>query len=211
MRPVLVSYATDHAQAARLRNSATRLGWRVEIAYESEWRGLGRKFKGLVEAGRSATARGSTHAVCVDGYDVIALGGPDEFADAMEPFADAAVVFAAEKACFPDGSLAPRYPTTTNPWRFLNAQFVVRAGEFDRLAAERCRDDEDDQLFLTRRFLDAGVGVLDYDGRVVQTVAHCHPWRDWFGVAGGRVVNKLTGSRPLFVHGNGRTDLSWVP
>lgn len=214
MTPIVVCYASHHRNPGldALRDSCIRRGWAFEALGGSDiWAGFGAKVRSVAEGLPRWRAAGYTHAIHVDAYDVLALGTPDELPALMASYGDPPFLLATEVGCWPDASKAERHPPCAYPWRYAHSLYVWDVRRPDILDAEGLPDHIDDQNFLMEKYLDGGQITLDYECRVFQALAHLHPWDKWFAVEEGRVVNKATTTKPLFVHGNGRTAMEWVP
>jgi len=91
----------------------------------------------------------------VDSYDVVLTAGPEDVVKAFRKFR-ADVVFSAEGFCWPDPSVANLYPEVRpNEKRYLNSGgFIGYAPKIAALVSEKLNDDDDDQLYYTKIFLD---------------------------------------------------------
>ena len=108
----------------------------------------------------------------VDGYDVIIN---DTLPTILERYEDmgADIIFAAEKNCWPDPTMASQFPLSTI-YRYLNSG--VYMGKVSYLKAffnEAVPNDSDDQLWMQKRFLSpawqaTGSANLDYEGYIFQ-------------------------------------------
>jgi hypothetical protein len=227
VKPIVLSYAAgpyDRKCLHRLEATCRKWGWDCAIGEEPTWRGFGRRLKAIGEMAQTAKAAGFTHAVHVDAFDVICVGPPELKAP------DVPLLLAGELGYWPDRGKESEYGYATTPpktpWRYVHSQFVLDLEYVDwfRNLIQDMDDVEDDQGFLTEAYLQHQYHardrlipatnwsmVLDYDCTVIQSIAHCHPWDAFFAVEGDRVRNKVTGTLPLFIHGNGRTNLEWVP
>ena len=156
-----------------------------------------------------------------DAWDMLFLGTRREFEDVVgaQP-----LLLHAEKACWPDSSKASLYPPADSPWRFVNgtgpagtgaaiadaieygmAHFPITGDGHDVYDTSK----DNDQRFWTDIYL-AGIGKLDTECRLSQSLVMAA--NGDFAVKDERLVNKITGSRPLFVHANGASAmLGWKP
>ena len=136
-----------------------------------------------------------------DAYDVFYA---DDLNTIMERWLgfNARAVFSAESECYPDASLADQYPTCNTPYRFLNSgTFISEVGELKRMFETEISDDDDDQLFYTKRFLSNEHNiVLDYEGYIFQTN---EPQMQKYG---DQLYNPLTNTFGCIYHGNGGAD-----
>ena len=207
--PCVVAYETDpnHPGLHRLLRSLERWKWQHNIILDRRWRGFGHRLKRVVEACRDLVGR-YTHVIHVDARDVIAVGPPSEWVPPPVP-----LLLATEMNVWPNPTLKPLYPDHPSPWKFAHSQFTVDQKRLDVFnGVDSIPDHYDDQLWVSELFLKGTPDVaLDYAGATVQSIAFSHPWADYFEVDDDRVVNKITGTRPLLCHGNGGTDMSWLP
>lgn len=88
-------------------------------------------------------------------YDVIFLSDLTEIIDKFKN-TNARVLFSAEGACWPDRSLASKYPSVTRGKRFLNSGgFIGYASDiYAILTYAPIKNKDDDQLFYTLAYLD---------------------------------------------------------
>lgn len=92
---------------------------------------------------------------CIYSYDVIFLGSLDEIVDRFK-LTDARVMFSAEGNCWPDKSLADKYPDVSRGKRFLNSGGIIgyAADLYEIVTTSEIKDQDDDQLFYTKIYLD---------------------------------------------------------
>ncbi|XP_053908692.1 multifunctional procollagen lysine hydroxylase and glycosyltransferase LH3-like [Cuculus canorus] len=221
----VLTVATEPTEGyERFLRSARRFNYTVQtLGLGQRWRGGdvahtvggGQKVRWLKEA--LGGLRGDPHLVLlfVDSYDVIFAGGPQELLAKFEA-GGARVLFSAEAFCWPDGGLAGAYPPPAAGGKaFLNSGgFMGFAPDIWRLVERwRFRDDDDDQLFYTRLYLDPQLReelgmALDHHSRIFQNlngaidevVLKFEPGRV-------RVRNVAYDSLPVIIHGNGPTKL----
>ncbi|ETE69598.1 Procollagen-lysine,2-oxoglutarate 5-dioxygenase 3 [Ophiophagus hannah] len=112
----------------------------------------------------------------VDSYDVILAGSPIELLWKFLQF-KSNLVFSAEIFCWPEWSLAEKYPPVTFGKRFLNSGgFIGYAHIINRIVQLwKYKDDDDDQLFYTRIYLDPALrekyGItLDHTSKIFQNL-----------------------------------------
>lgn len=202
-----------------LEASLKRHGWDYDLMGVGDpWVYFGAKLRAVHNGIPRWKAAGYTHCVHVDAFDVVALAGPGELREKMGRLGMPPFLLAAEVGCWPDAAKADRHPPCPYPWRYAHSLYVMDLARPDILDGDQ-PDGTDDQDHLMTRFL-SGAGVaLDYECRVFQALAHLHPWTKWFEVLPSaqspngvpRVANLATGELPVFFHGNGRTDMSWLP
>lgn len=157
------------------------------------------------------------HVVVCDAYDVIALNKCTNKLleeNILSFFDDNKVTFNAEINCFPDGSLAGRYPDTNSKWKYLNAGIYTGKVEnilqmLDLVLSKIVNSM--DQLEFSKLFLDSTLIDLDYECKTFQTlysgsVGGSVDVSD-FIVKDGNIYNKHYNTVPLLFHGNGKTDM----
>ncbi|XP_056646968.1 procollagen-lysine,2-oxoglutarate 5-dioxygenase [Diorhabda sublineata] len=153
-----------------------------------------------------------------DSYDVIFLGKVDDIIRRFKK-TGAKVLFGAEPYCWPDTSLADQYPEVTEGKRFLNSgMFIGYAPEiYKLLTREDIQDDDDDQLYCTKAYLDKKFREeiqmkLDHKSEIFQNLN---------GVAAEieiaskqekederetyYIKNLVSRTEPLILHGNGHS------
>lgn len=219
MNPLVVAFATTmtHPGAQRWLASCARWGW-AYFAIVGPWRGWGGRLRQVLAYAETARRDGFTHLVHTDMWDVIALGPPSELGEALDRYARPPLLLAVEAGCWPDGTLAPRYEPRLLPWWYPHSQFVIDLSQPFPVGVADVDDAQDDQRHFHQLVLAGTPGlVLDRQCAVFQSIAHSHPWPQFFALDGDpmlgqarRLANVLTGTRPLFAHGNGGTDMAWL-
>lgn len=151
---------------------------------------------------------GYTHFLYTDAWDTFAMAGPEELAGNMPD----GLLISAERACYPHPELASKYPDHASPWHFVNGGGWC--GEIDAFLRlyEDCppTTELNDQVWLTKQFLKLhteGWISLDYECRIFQTLGFC-PESDFS--LGSNFINTITGSQPIFIHGNGHTPMDKI-
>ncbi|CAF1049888.1 unnamed protein product [Didymodactylos carnosus] len=145
-------------------------------------------------------------------YDVVFIQSPEFILDKFQTFKPARVVFGAEDFCWPNPELQNEYPEVeSNRKRFLNSGgFIGYANDiYELITSQSINDDEDDQLFYTKIFLnefsrskwsivlDTGAEIfLNLNGAIEEIKLE---------VNGDEVYihNTRTDSIPAIIHGNG--------
>lgn len=159
-----------------------------------------------------------SHVIYCDAWDTIALGPPVEVDRKLKIYFNREIEFlgSAEKACFPHPELAVEYPTCETDWKYVNGGgWLSSIAHFIRMYEANSSKGINDQLWLAQRFIASHRAFepvyLDYACEIFQTIGFEGP--EDFGYADGkpgRLVNFKTQSLPIFMHGNGRTDMSKV-
>ncbi|KAJ6652379.1 hypothetical protein lerEdw1_011609 [Lerista edwardsae] len=221
---LVLTAATDETEGYhRFIRSAKYFNYTVKtLGLGENWKGGdvartvggGQKVRWLkAEMKKHATAE-DLIVMFVDSYDVILAGSPIELLWKFLQF-KSKLVFSAESFCWPEWSLAEKYPPVAVGKRFLNSGgFVGYAPTINRIVQLwKYKDDDDDQLFYTRIYLDPALrekhGIsLDHKSRIFQNL----------NGAIDEVVLKFEQSRvrarnvaydtlPVVIHGNGPTKL----
>ncbi len=170
----------------------------------------------------------ATHICYVDAYDNIALGTPEEVIRKFNSL-DCRMLISAEKACFPND---PRdkyhrpenYPETNSLWKYINGGGCMFEIEYFKelcnkhpFNTERMMDPD----WLAELYMNNKEVKLDNQCEIFQCLAHSNQ-DEWdiedknFGLVGFfdshemRIKNKATNTYPIFIHGNGRTDMQWL-
>lgn len=221
---LLITAATEQTEGyERFLRTARHFNYTVKtLGLGEPWRGGdvartvggGQKVRWLKEEMAKHAEREELVVMFVDSYDVLLAGGPLELLRKFLAFGSR-VVFSAEGFCWPEWGLAERYPPVGAGKRFLNSGgFVGFAPAVHGLAQLwKYQDDDDDQLFYTRIYLDPGLRekfglALDHKSKIFQNL----------NGAIDEVVLKFERSRvrarnvaydtlPVVIHGNGPTKL----
>lgn len=216
MNPLIVTVSSEQQEPGLLRllKSISRFKWRA-AAVHLPWIGFKTKLIGVRSVLITAKRAGHDCIVFTDAFDTLALAGPEVI---EQHFDGTGALISCEKAVWPDPSKAPLYPPNPkSEWCYINSGGYIAEIDFlGDVLLEGCDKAEDDQLFLTEKFLTGNPLIRRDDGcNLFQTLAHCYSWphqhwSDTFELVDGRVRNKVTNTMPAFVHGNGRTDISWI-
>lgn len=206
-KPLLLTYDTDHSHPGvnRLNRSCSLWGWDLVVLSDAKWTGFGRKFKQIVNKAKDFIGSDYTHIVSIDARDFIVTGPVEEFVAPKVP-----LLISTECAAWPIAERAVDYPFCPTPWKYCHSPFTVDLTRLDLLPSD-IPDYYDDQHHIANIYFSSKREevALDYRCDIVQSVAFCQPFEERFNIIDGRLYNKLTGSKPLLVHGNGKTDLSF--
>ncbi len=149
-----------------------------------------------------------------DAYDTFALAGPDELQNLCVSriyLPECQMMVSAEKACYPHPEMAARYPATKSDWKYVNGGgFISTCEYFCKLYEDGTHDTEtNDQVWLAEQFLKRQDEIIiDNNCDIFQTIAF-EGIAD-FSYQEKRMINRKTGSKPIFIHGNGHTDMSLI-
>jgi hypothetical protein len=146
----------------------------------------------------------------VDSYDVVLTMGPDQILQKFLDF-DCRLVFSAESFCWPDVSLASKYPRVGLGKRFLcSGGFIGYAREVAAVVGDHVIDDtDDDQLYYTNIYLDQGkrtsLGIrLDHRSHFFQNLNGAKDEVDLrMNSTDATVINSIYDTTPAVLHGNG--------
>ncbi|XP_069364652.1 procollagen-lysine,2-oxoglutarate 5-dioxygenase [Maniola hyperantus] len=147
-----------------------------------------------------------------DSYDVIFLSKLDDIVEKFKSMS-VRVLFAAEPFCWPDASLAKKYPDTTVINPYLNSGGIIGyLPELQKvLEFKEIRDRDDDQLFYTEAYLNDKLRrshrlALDHKAQIFQNLNGALSDVQLITNSTDEppyIKNLLTNERPLIVHGNG--------
>ena len=222
-------WATERAKARLLTKSLDDHGWTYEVLMEgrSSWkwdtnfRGGIRKLESLSGwLRRLDESRVRAIALALDGYDVMALSGPE---DVLKRYGEmgSRIIVGGELNCWPEKSLAPkleacqpkRWPGEDNPvYRYPNTGTLigmahdmlreVSLAHANHVVDMNTGERPDDQHAIQSRIIDAPEPWrIDREGYLFQTLGSGgdkHMEHD-----DGLPRNRLTGCRPAFIHANG--------
>lgn len=215
MNPIIFTFTTEaqHPGFLRMQRLAKAKGWDID-ARIGPWPGEHEMWQMFWDSLPRYKAEGRTHALRLDAWDIIPLGEPFELLGALYAYANPALLVSAEVACWPGDHRKSEYPPSWSPWMYAHSPATVDLGQAlpEQLFQNRHAGYGADQKHFGDLVLDKVPGVaIDHQCRVVQTLGHCHPWQSFFDkMPTGRLLNKLTGTQPLFCHANGRCDDQWV-
>lgn len=221
---VVITVATDTTEGyQRFLRTVRHFNYTVKtLGLGQEWKGGdvartvggGQKVRWLKEALEEYREEEDRIIMFVDSYDVILAGSPIELLWKFQQF-DHKVVFSAEAFCWPDWSLAEKYPPVSNGKRFLNSGgFIAYAPQLYRIVQLwKFKDDDDDQLFYTKVYLDEefrekfNIG-LDHKSKIFQNLnGAIDEVVMKFDKNKVRARNVAFDTMPVVVHGNGPTKL----
>lgn len=144
----------------------------------------------------------------VDAYDVLFFGTPEE----LDAKITSPLIFAGDRVCWPQEQLKPSYPPCHLPWRFVNAggvagdgptvkRFLTFVASLMKLTIPAHRMDCE-QNYFTDQYLH-GVGGIDIQCNIFHCMLKDPPGT--LAPAMGRWMNTVTGTLPVFIHGQGRS------
>uniref|UniRef100_A0ABI7W8X0 procollagen-lysine 5-dioxygenase n=1 Tax=Felis catus TaxID=9685 RepID=A0ABI7W8X0_FELCA len=221
---LVITVATAKTEGyRRFLRSAEFFNYTVRtLGLGQEWRGGdvartvggGQKVRWLKKEMEKYADREDMVIMFVDSYDVILAGSPSEL---LKKFVQSGsrLLFSAEGFCWPEWGLAEQYPEVGTGKRFLNSGgFIGFAPTIHRVVRQwKYEDDDDDQLFYTRLYLDPGLREklslnLDHKSRIFQNLnGALDEIVLKFDRNRVRIRNVAYDTLPVVVHGNGPTKL----
>uniref|UniRef100_A0A673CNX8 procollagen-lysine 5-dioxygenase n=1 Tax=Sphaeramia orbicularis TaxID=375764 RepID=A0A673CNX8_9TELE len=216
---LVLTVATEETDGfRRFMQSAKYFNYNV-LGMGEAWRGgdVGRSIGGgqkvrlLKEAMEGLADQEDLIVLSVDSYDLIFAGGPEEILRKFQQ-ANNKVIFAAEGLIWPDKRLADKYPSIRSGKRYLNSGGIIGYAPYiNRIVSQwSLHDNDDDQLFYTKIYLDPLQRVSIYDilnSRPACVLLLLNEVLLKFGTDRVRVRNTAYDSLPVVVHGNGNTKM----
>jgi hypothetical protein len=192
---------SNHPGWLKLEESLKQHGWSYHPIVR-EWKGFGTKIIGLYEY---LCATDTDEFIYLDAYDNYCISNPDEFKFKKKDFP---MIVSSEKGCYPDTHKMGMFPVVNHEWKFLNSgQIYGNKKDFLEIYnSNPPRFEDDDQRWYTERFLAMPNKIgLDYCN-IFQSVAF--EVEGDFTLTYNRLYNNKTHTFPMFIHGNGKTDMS---
>ncbi|XP_074121037.1 multifunctional procollagen lysine hydroxylase and glycosyltransferase LH3 [Sminthopsis crassicaudata] len=221
---LVITAATEETEGyLRFLQSAKFFNYSVQtLGLGEEWKGGdvartvggGQKVRWLKKEMEKYAERKDMVIMFVDSYDVLLAGSPKEL---LWKFLQSGsrLLFSAESFCWPEWGLAERYPPVGNGKRFLNSGgFIGFAPTIHHIVRQwKYKDDDDDQLFYTRLYLDSRLReklglALDHKSRIFQNLnGAIDEVVLKFDRNQVRIRNVAYDTLPVVIHGNGPTKL----
>ncbi len=208
--PIVITFTNQIDGAEKLVQSAHKFGWHTELLItKGPYPGANKKFKTIIQSIPRLRDRGYTHIVSVDAFDTLVFGNTQAFLGKLHDHNWPSLVIAAETNLYPDKSRLHEYPDTKTRYKFINSPFIL---DITKSIPEGFTDigEDDDQRHMCNWYLDKG----QFDKTVVLD-SNCDFFQPLYGVDKSvfkaDLQNKETGSYPIFFHGNGHADMSWLP
>ena len=150
-----------------------------------------------------------------DCYDAVISCSPHEIISKYREIQKATncdVLFSAEALIWPDATLDSRFPKQKTPYKYLNSGgFMGSIKSLKKLTKSIVNSSDDDQLYYQLEYLNSVEGKhelnirLDAEAHIFQTLSS-HFYHINIDYNKSKVVNDLTNSRPMIIHGNGGPD-----
>ncbi|HAW05862.1 MAG TPA: hypothetical protein DCW83_14340 [Saprospirales bacterium] len=200
----ILTVATDESKASKLLESPHNI---INLGKDVLWEGGTMQGPGggqkvnLIREGLS-NYNDNDIVMFVDGYDTFIHASEDEILKRYFGFR-AEVVFSAEKTCWPDKSIADRFPETGG-YRYLNSgTFIGTVGTLKKIFADQVENHSDDQLYCQKQYLSGNFNItLDYESYIFFCLAglekNCS-----YNQTNDFVINNETNCTSCIVHGNG--------
>jgi len=191
----------NHAGWLKFEKSLKQHGWSYHPIVR-EWKGFGTKIIGLYEYLCSTDI---DDFIYLDAYDNYCIASPHEFKFKKK---DLPMIVSSEKGCYPDTHKMGMFPVVDHEWKFLNSGQIYGNKEhfINVYNTNPPRFEDDDQRWYTERFLAMPDKIgLDYCN-IFQSVAF--EVEGDFTLTYNRLYNNKTHTFPMFIHGNGKTDMS---
>lgn len=191
----------NHLGWLKLEKSLKQHGWSYHPIVR-EWKGFGTKVIGLYEYLCSTDIH---EFMYLDAYDNYCIASPHEFRFKKK---DYPMIVSSEKGCYPDTHKMGMFPVVNHEWKFLNSGQVYGNKEhfINVYNSNPPRFEDDDQRWYTDRYLAMPDKIgLDYCN-IFQSVAF--EIEGDFTLTYNRLYNNKTHTFPMFIHGNGKTDMT---
>lgn len=145
-----------------------------------------------------------------DSYDVILNNNIKDMKKIYDEKYNGKIVFASEESCWPDERLEREYPERREPNRFLNSGCILgRVCDFKKLLDTDIKNNEDDQLYYTRKFLSGRYNVeIDYDQELFLCL-NCNKNSYYLNENISCMYTK-SHRRPFVIHGNGPNSIKML-
>ena len=202
MKVIIISDNSNHPGQLKLVESLRRHGWEyVEIL--EPFRGLGYKISELAKYLRQS---GDEEFILMDAFDTYCIAPPSEWKQYVFPFSDD-IMISGEKQCFPHPEKAEFFLPGRSPWKFPNSGQIWGRSQpvLDLVDVFEWNDADNDQIWYTDRAAGRSVSI---DVQCVNFQSIAFEEDGDFSFVYDRLQNNVTGTMPLFIHGNGRTDMT---
>ena len=194
---IIISDKPQNPGQLKLTESLRRHGWEyVEII--EPFRGLGYKISELYKYLKHSDL---DCFLMMDAFDVYCVGGPEEFT-----LQTSEVIISAEKHCYPHPDKAHHFVSESR-WKYPNSGQIYGNTKYFLDLVERYPypDAENDQIWYTDQCI---LGNVEMDTECLAFQSIAFEQEDDFTLENGRVKNNITETMPIFIHGNGKTDMS---
>jgi len=196
MKVIYISDSFDHPGQKKLVESLNKYGWQHHHIY-APFRGLGYK---ITELYNYLKTSGDEEFIMMDAFDTYCIDYPDQFSKLG--FTHRLMV-SGEKHCYPDPTKAHHF-NHPSPWRYVNSGQIWGETDFFLRLVEQFPfpETENDQEWYTDMAIQDRIGI-DYNCVNFQSVAF--EAKGDFRIEWPMFWNDVTGTLPIFLHGNGKT------
>lgn len=194
------------------------------LGLHEQWRGGdmesiggGYKLNLLKEALKPHKDNADLIVMFTDSYDVIFTAPLEEIINRFKK-TEARVLVSAENFCWPDKSLEKQYPKLDGPggWFLNSGLFIGYANSIYDILKSPIKDNDDDQLFLTKIYLDeekrTKYGMkLDHSSTIFQNLNGALDQvilQFDVDTGNGFIYNNAFRTKPIVIHGNGPSKLA---
>jgi hypothetical protein len=209
MKVRVVTTATDlnHPGFKHFVKSLNKFNWQYDVLIHN-YVAYGSK---MLNAYHYALSTDATHLFILDAYDIVVLSTMQEALNKLPRISG--ITFNAEHMCWPYTEWSTEYPKIDSYWKYLNggAAFVEKNAFIKMFEAHPIKDIDNDQEVLGRIYLDHRNEFdmhLDTNCDVFQSIAFEKP--NEFSYNDQRLINNITKTIPVIIHGNGRTDMTKI-
>ena len=197
----VLTVADNRSKCSILEQSLKTFGWDYEII-EGNWVGYSTKLHGIYAYLKAHP--NLKDFIFTDAFDTMFIQEPKNFKPIAENFVSG------ETNCWTgkhDTETAKLF-TSTEKFKYPNSGgFYMQSDFFIKLFEEHTpQETDDDQAWLIQMVLAYNI-VVDTNCATFQTLYEVKP--NEFRVADGKLINNWTGTAPLVIHGNGKTDMSF--
>ena len=196
----------NHEGLTKLKESLNRFEYDYEVLVNKDinwnWAGLEDIYNWC------KIQEGYTHFLYTDGFDTFAFSSMSEIERKYKNTDK--MLFSTEKQCFPRKDWTDIHPQSESEWKFLNhGQFISPIDTFLRLYEGVFQLNMTCQEWAMDLYLNGSEDItLDLNCDIFQTIAF--ETEGDFEIREGRIFNLKNKSTPVFAHGNGRTDMTWI-
>lgn len=205
----VITVTNQPERAKPLTTSLDKFGWNTDILVVPEWKGFGTKLITLYNYLKSHPE--IDRFIFCDAHDVVVLGTPDEF-EAKLPNKDV-LLFNSERGCWPPP--VQEFEHLFKPFEhgvnFLNSGVYYSPSKLFLKIFESAPPlyKSDDQWWASMLYL-FGQHDIELDNNC--DVFQCYSFIEDGDYAYGdtRLLNKKTDTLPIFIHGNGNTNMDKI-
>ena len=225
MKPIVLSRATHpwNLGHSHLVNSLHHFGYDFQVIMDATWKPWKNCPKRHAEWLKE-NRKDYTHILQTDAWDTLALGYVEELCDKYKSIADGKWLHSTEKNLFPKKEECS-YVTYTHDmfppdtqWRFANGGgYIAPIDLFIDVVENTPRRDTEDEITCENDNEWANNLYIYHNNNNVILDTKCEIFQTLFWESQGdfswkneRLINNVTGTMPIFIHGNGRSNLPGV-